>query len=301
MNSKQRELHGEPIPASDLILNEDGSIFHLHLYPEQVPETVILVGDPGRVPPVGRHLTGVEEIANTREFRAMLGEYHGKRILVQSTGIGAGCIDITLNELDALVNIDFASRRCYQQPRSLSLLRIGTSGTLRSDIANGEAIITSLSIGFDLIPWLYQEGPSIFEASAVRAFTSAFYTLGNQQLVSLYAVRSDAELVTKLAPLGRKGITYCCPGFYGPQLRQLRLHATNQALFDAASNVIYNGERVLNMEMESGPLNALAAMLGHRAVTITLAIDNRREETVKVDYAEAMDELIERTLAAVKA
>lgn len=299
MTRTSKELRGAQIADSDLILNGDGSIFHLHLFPEQVPETVILVGDPGRVAQVGQHLCNAEEVANAREFRAMLGIYHGARVLVQSTGIGAGCVDIVVNELDALVNIDLAARRCYAQTRRLRLVRIGTSGALHRDTANGEAIVTSLSIGFDSIPWLYAQGLQTFDEAAMQAFANAFASQDAQPPASLYAVRSDERLVESLAPLGAKGLTFCCPGFYGPQLRQLRLEPANKTLLEVANRVVYHGERVLNMEMESAPLNALASMLGHSAVTITLAIDNRNAETVTVDYQAAMDSLIAQTLDAI--
>lgn len=299
MNRTNRELQGDPIPESDLILNGDGSIFHLHLFPEQIPDTIILVGDPGRVAQVGTHLHNAEEVSNTREFRAMLGSFRGEQVLVQSTGIGAGCIDIVINELDALANIDLPSRQCYAQPHQLRLIRIGTSGALNPRIANGDAIVTNLSVGFDSIPWLYASGHMYFDEEAMQLFNNAWATLGAKIPSSLYAVRSDEALVRQLAPLGIQGITFCCPGFYGPQLRKLRLSPAHRELFEIAQNIVYRDERVLNMEMESAPLNALAAMLGHYAATITLAIDNRHAETVTVDYRAAMDMLIERVLDAV--
>lgn len=299
MDKTNRELHGAPIPESDLILNPDGSVFHLHLFPAQVPNTIILVGDPGRVAQVGRHLRNAEEVANAREFRAVLGSYRGEQVLVQSTGIGAGCVDIVVNELDALANIDLTARRNYAQPHQLRLIRIGTSGALSPRIANGDAIITSLSVGFDSIPWLYAQGPESFDAEAMQLFTNAWATLGAKMPSCLYAVRSDEALARQLAPLGAKGITFCCPGFYGPQRRKLRLTPAHRELFEIAESIVYRDERVLNMEMESAPLNALAAMLGHRAATITLAIDNRHAETVTVDYHAAMDTLIERVLDAI--
>lgn len=297
--SSSRDTHGEPIPASDLILNEDGTIFHLHLHPGDVPETVILVGDPGRVALVGEHLSQARALTASREFCSLLGKYRGRGVLVQSTGIGAGCVDIVLNELDALVNIDFPSRRPYRTPRSLSFTRIGTSGALHRGIGNGEAIITSLSVGFDTIPWLYQGGNAVFETGAMRAYEAAFNALGDSTHVNIYAVRSDRELVERLSPLGLTGITYCCPGFYGAQMRKLRALPAYATLFEAADSVEYDGMRALNMEMESAPLNALASLLGHRAATITLAIDNRHAETVRVNYAAAMDSLIARTLDAL--
>lgn len=299
MISTDNARHCAPIAESDLILNPDGSIFHLHLFPAQVPTTVILVGDPGRVAQVGAHLHDAEEVANAREFRAVTGKYRGERVLAQSTGIGAGCVDIVVNELDALANIDLTARLRHAQNRSLRLIRIGTSGSLAEGIANGEAIITNLSVGFDTIPWLYARGEDALDKKAMQTFAEAFASLGASQPVGLYAARSDTRLVKHLAPLGSTGITYCCPGFYGPQLRNLRLAPAHRELLEVAKRVEYQGECVLNMEMESAPLNALASMLGHSAVTITLAIDNRHAETVKVDYRAAMDDLIERVLDAV--
>ena len=298
MSGELRDVYGVPIPKSDLILNEDGTIFHLHLRPEHMARTVVLVGDPGRVSLVGEHLEGAEEVACSREFRAIRGVYHGEPVLVQSTGIGAGNIDIVLNELDALANVDFVSRCCYRAPSRLTFVRIGTSGALRQAIRTGEAVITRMAVGFDSIPWLYRDGPSVFDHEATRAFSSVFSLRGGA-LGCVYAVRSAERLVRMLSPLGATGITLCCPGFYGPQQRKLRICGVGVPLIETARDVRYNGDQVLNMEMESGPLNVLSALLGHEAVTVTLAIDNRQEETVKVNYQAAMDTLVERVLNAV--
>lgn len=276
------------------MLAPDGSVFHLRMHPQSVAEHVILVGDPARVARVGEHLVDVQPLAANREFTSLSGKYRNTLFTVVSTGIGCGCVDIVLNELDALVNVDLALRVRNENLKSLKIVRIGTSGSLSDEIANGQAIITEYSIGMDALAWYY----SALERFVHQPINQAFIQHLNltAPLPTPYTIPSDSQLVSILKPLGHSGITLSLPGFYAPQGRMLRLSPTMQNLVERAGRFHHSGLSLLNMEMESGALNALASMLGHQAITVCLAIDNRKKDSTRTDYSNDMDTLIEKTL-----
>lgn len=288
-----------PIPASSLLINPDGSIYHLHLRPEQLEERILLVGDRSRSDLVAEHLNDPELLASNREYRAIRGFYNGQPLMVMSTGMGAGAVEIAVNELDALANIDFTTRTIRAMPRSLTMVRLGTSGALGKSVKPGEAIITALSLGFDSVPYFYADMGETLDRQAGERF--AQHMGWSERMPTPYAAPSTPELVAHFAALGHSGITLCCPGFFGPQARALRLQPALPDFIDQAVGFSYNGNPVLNMEMESAPINALARALGHRSVTICLAINNRVTQEVLEGQSEAMHALIERVLGKIVA
>lgn len=283
--------------AANLMLAPDGTIFHLRIPSSALPDTVVLVGDPSRVAQIANHLNRPVPIAANREFHSVLGAYKGHDILVLSTGIGAGCVDIAITELDVLANIDLDRGELRGQMRHLSLVRIGTSGALQEQVPNGSPIITQTSIGLDGLAYYYDEIQQVIDEELNRAIIAHFDI--HPPLPTPYSVPSNPTLLERLSPLGFVGITLSLPGFYGPQGRALRLAPSLSDIIKRATHFRYHNSLIANMEMESGSLNALAAMLGHKAVTICLAIDNRKEHSALTDYAKAMDTLIGNTLDAL--
>lgn len=289
------------ISDSELMLADDGSVFHLRMRPEDIEgDTVIMVGDPARVALVGRQLSHVRQIAQNREFHSITGEYRGHRICVLSHGIGCGCIDIVMNELDALVNVHLPSRTPRTEARrSLRLVRIGTAGTVQNEIQAGEAIVTARAIGVDALGWYYTDACATFDSACTEAFTRHLNWPG--ELPRPYVTSSSRHLLERLKGLGHTGMTLSAPGFFAPQGRCVRLTPRLDDLVERASAFEYEGQRILNMEMESGALSALATMLGHEAITVTLAIDNRSKDTTLVDYHARMDWLAGQVLNAITA
>ena len=216
------------IPSSELIINEDGSIFHLHLQPEQIADIVILVGDPGRVALVAEHFDRIECNVSNREFNTVTGTYKGRRMSVLSTGIGIGNIDISVTELDALVNVDFATRREKSEKKRLTLVRLGTSGALQPDIAVGEFVYARTSVGFDGLLNYYAGRNEVCDLALERAFTA--HTGWNELLPKPYFVDADPTLTELFRDTTREGITIAAPGFYGPQGRWVRTAPTEQVL-----------------------------------------------------------------------
>lgn len=283
------------ISHTDLILNPDGSIYHLQLLPGDIADQVILVGDPGRVAQVSSHFEHIEVIKSNREFVTHTGTYRGKRISVLSTGIGTDNIDIVLNELDALVNVDLDQRRCLNEKRSLNLIRIGTSGALHADINPGDHIIARIAGGFDGLYHFYQD-PDHYN---LEALASSFMdqTAWKKNLSEPYFIKGSAHLHTLLSePDMVSGITLSTPGFYAPQLRSIRLAPFDPELISKIGTFRFEGLRINNFEMESSALYALSALLGHRAITICVAIANRISLEFLEEYHEAVDRLITRVL-----
>ncbi|MCK5137047.1 MAG: nucleoside phosphorylase [Bacteroidales bacterium] len=285
----------DTISPTDLILNPDGSIYHLHLLPGDISDTIILVGDPGRVTQVSSHFDSVEIQKENREFVTHTGTYKGKRISVLSTGIGTDNIDIVLNELDALVNVDLGNRTIRTSHKHLKLIRIGTSGALHSDIPAGSEIVSHVAGGFDGLYYFYQDnkGVSIPELSEAfinytgwtKNLSDPYFTEGSEQLINLFS-RPDQFC----------GITLSTPGFYAPQVRSLRLSPFDEDLIRKIGSFSFNGMRVNNFEMESSALYALSAMLGHEAITICVAIANRVTKDFLEDYKPPVDNLIKMVL-----
>ena len=276
---------------SELIINADGSAFHLHLRPEQLADKVILVGDPGRVKLVASHFDTVECEVSNREFHAITGTYKGKGITAQSTGIGCDNIDIVVNELDALANIDFATREEKDNFRQLTFVRIGTCGGLQTDTPSGTYIASVKSIGFDGLLNFYARRNEICDLELEEAFKA--HVDWNPQLCAPYVVDNDADLLSCVAKDDMvRGITIACGGFYGPQGRELRLPLADPHLNEKIETFEHSGLRITNFEMESSALAGLSRLMGHRAMTCCMVIANRRAKNVKLTYKNTIDDLI---------
>ncbi len=282
-------------PASELILNTDGSIFHLHLQPEQLADNVILVGDPGRVALVAAYFDTQECAVSSREFNTITGTYKGKRISVISTGIGTDNIDIVMNELDALANIDLVNRTEKATVRSLNIVRIGTSGGMQPDIPLGSFLISEKSIGFDGMLNFYAGRDSVSDLEFEKAMCS--HLKWNKQLAAPYVVDADSELVNKI---GRddmlRGVTISANGFYGPQGRVLRLDLADMQLNDKIESFRYWKYKITNYEMEGSAIAGLAKLMGHKAMTVCCIIANRRVEAANTDYKPYIEKLVTTVL-----
>ncbi|MBQ4902136.1 MULTISPECIES: nucleoside phosphorylase [Alistipes] len=287
------------IPASELIINDDGSIFHLHLRPGQLADTVILVGDPGRVALVAEYFDSRECEVSNREFRTVTGSYRGKRMTVLSTGIGIGNIDISVTELDALANVDFATRQERREKRRLTLVRLGTSGAIQPDIRVGEMVFSRTSVGFDGLLNYYKGRNEVCDLDIERAFME--HTGWNELLPKPYFIDADRMLFEHFRDCTREGITVAAPGFYAPQGRWVRLEPLDAHLNEKIESFEYGGRRITNFEMEGSALAGLAALMGHRAATICTIIAQRVALDACTDYkpfvrrmiATALDRLAE--------
>lgn len=276
---------------SELIINGDGSIFHLHLRPEQLADKVILVGDPGRVETVARHFDTCECDVTNREFRSITGTYKGKRITVQSTGIGCDNIDIVINELDALANIDFETRTARPEHRELTLVRIGTCGGLQPYVPTGTFIATVKSIGFDGLLNYYADRDATCDLELEKAFKQ--HVGWQDKMGNPYVAVNDTDLLERIAGDDMvRGYTIACGGFYGPQGRQLRVPLADPELNSKIETFEYKDMRVTNFEMESSALAGLARLMGHKALTCCMVIANRVAHKTNTDYKNNIDQLI---------
>jgi len=283
---------------SELIINGDGSIFHLHVKPEQLADKVILVGDPGRVSLVASHFDNQECDIESREFHTITGTYRGKRISVVSTGIGCDNIDIVLNELDALANIDFKTRTEKEQLRKLTLVRIGTCGGLQEYTPVGTFIASEKSIGFDGLLNFYSGRNDVCDLPFEEAFKQ--HMLWNPQLCAPYVIDADKETLERIAGDEMvRGVTIACGGFFGPQGRELRIPLADPKQNEKVESFEYNGHRITNFEMESSALAGLARLMGHKAVTCCMVIANRRAKNVNANYKNSIDELIKLVLERI--
>lgn len=283
------------IPSSELIINADGSIFHLHLRPEQLAERVFLVGDPARVDLVASRFDSIECNVSSREFHTITGMYHGKRISVISHGIGTDNIDIVLNELDALANIDFATRQEKDDFRQLTLVRVGTSGGLQDETPIGTYVAAEHSIGFDGVLYFYADTERIRH----RAFEQELLRQLDWSIEGLrpYVVASDPSLIEQICQQDiLRGNTIAANGFYGPQGRQLRLALHDPALNQKIQAFDFDGLRLTNYEMESSSLAGLAALMGHRAMTVCCIIAGRKAQNMNTDYKGSIEGLIDLVL-----
>lgn len=287
----------EFIPDSELILNADGSVFHLHLHPDDVADNVILVGDPGRVDMVSSFFSKVEVEAQNREFRTRTGLFNGKRVTVVSTGIGTDNIDIVVNELDAVVNIDLEKRVAKEQKRSLNLIRIGTSGALQADIAVGTPVISEMAIGFDGMLNYYRDRNKVSNLEMENAFKK--HMSWNPLLTSPYFVNSSEALLQKVGFDMHKGVTISAPGFYGPQGRVLRLPLQDPDINEKITAFEYEGKKITNYEMECSAIYGLSALLGHNAVTVCSIIANRLNKSANSSYKGSMSDLVETVLQRI--
>ena len=282
------------IPESELIINDDGSVFHLHIRPDELADNVILVGDPGRVDIVSEYLEDKEFRHQSREFVSVTGKYRGKRITVLSTGIGTDNIDIVMNELDALANIDFSTREVKERKKSLNILRIGTSGAIQPDIPLGAFVFAHISIGCDgLMNW-YADRDKIALLDIEEAFKS--HTHWNRHLPDPYFVKAGEEMVSRFADCTIKGMTIAASGFYGPQGRVLRMPLAMPDLLDTFGSFRFGDWRITNFEMEGSAIAGIAAHLGHNAGTVCCIIANRYLKSSNPDYKPQVRKLIELSL-----
>ncbi|MDR1679690.1 MAG: nucleoside phosphorylase [Prevotellaceae bacterium] len=282
-------------PASQLIINADGSIFHLHLHPEQLADRVILVGDPGRVKNVASFFDKQECSVSNREFNTVTGTYNGKRISVISTGIGTDNCDIVMNELDALTNINLGTREPKPEPKSLTIVRIGTSGGLQPECGLGSFVVSEKSLGFDGLLTFYAD----WEKFCDLEFSKEFIRQTNFSPMHAfpYVVNADAGLVTQIAQHDMiRGVTIAGNGFYGPQGRELRLGLNDPELNGKIEKFSFNNHKITNFEMESSAIAGLSKMMGHRATTVCCIIANRLAEEANVDYGKQIDKLIKTVL-----
>lgn len=282
------------IPSSELIINEDGSAFHLHIKPEQLADTVILVGDPSRVNMVASFFDSIEYDIQSREFHTITGRYKGKRITCVSHGIGTDNIDIVVTELDALANIDFATRQEKSEFRQLTLVRIGTSGGLQPECPIGSYVVARRSIGFDGLLNFYETKDGVLDLDFEEAFCR--FVDWNSRLPRPYAVLADTELTERLGFDMFKGVTISAPGFYGPQGRHVRLKPIDEKLNQKIEAFRYNDEKIANFEMESSAVAGLGKMLGHKAITICLIIAGRVSKEMNTEYKGSMEGLVATVL-----
>ena len=286
----------EPIKSSELITNDDGSVFHLHLHPEDLADQVILVGDPSRVEMIASYFDQIEVKKSDREFSTITGQYKGHRISVISTGIGADNIDIVMNELDALVNIDLHTKEIKQQKKSLNIVRIGTSGSVQADVPVHSFVISEMSLGIDGVLRFSKNNETVCDADFEDAFIAACHW--TPRAARPYAVKASGELVNKLHTEGVtvKGVTLTANGFYGPQGRVLRLPIEMPTVNDEIARFSFGNYKIVNYEMESAAIAGLAALMGHQATTICLIIANRATGDASSNYKPYMKKLVEYTL-----
>ncbi len=288
------------IPSSELIVNQDGSIFHLHLKPEQLADKIILCGDPDRVGMIANYFDSRECDVQNREFRTITGSYKGKRITVQSHGIGGDNIEIVASELDALANFDLEKRCVRDEFRQLTMVRIGTSGGLQPESPIGSYVASEKAIGFDGVIYFYDETERVRDLAYEKALT--------QQLdwkiegLKPYVVSADAELLERIVGNdGRiiKGSTIACNGFYAPQGRKLRLPLADESLNKKIEDFRYEGYKITNFEMESSALSGIASLLGHKAMTVCCIIAGRQNLNMNTDYKGSIDDLIQLVLERI--
>lgn len=283
------------IPPSELIINQDGSAFHIHLKPEQLRDKIIFVGDPGRVDMVASYFDSIDYDVSSREFHAIGGTYKGKPLMVISHGIGSDNIEIVMTELDALANVDFKTRTIKPEHRTLSIVRVGTSGSLQDDLHIGDFVIAEKGTGTDGILNFYADRDKVCDLDFEREFCR--HTDWDATWAAPYTVDADSELVERIGKEDMKrGFTISAVGFYAPQGRMVRLRLADPDLNSKIESFRFRGRPVTNFEMESGCLQGLAKMLGHKAMTVCCIISERRANNANTDYKPKVKELIETVL-----
>ncbi|NOY97022.1 MAG: nucleoside phosphorylase [Chlorobi bacterium] len=286
------------IKHSELIINKDGTIFHLHLKPENISDTIILVGDPGRVEMIAAKFEAIEFSAENREFVTKTGMYNGKRLSVVSTGIGTDNIDIVVNELDALANIDLKTRTIKKTHKQLDFIRIGTSGGLQATIPVNSLVVTRKAFGFDGMLNFYANREEISDLVFEKQFKN--FTNWDTSLPTPYAVNVSNKLLQKFpAHEFTQGVTISAPGFYGPQGRVIRLPLAVPGLNKKIEQFEFEGLKITNYEMESSAIYGLARLLGHQALTICAIIANRVTHEANEDYYDVMDNLVDIVLKKI--
>ena len=283
------------IPESELIINGDGSVFHIHLKPEELADNVIMVGDPARVDMIGEYLTDIEFRHESREFVSITGKRNGKRITAISHGIGPDNIDIVMTELDALANVDFATREVKPVHKALNILRIGTSGALHADIPLGSYVLAHISVGFDGVMNWYANREKVTIPEVEESFKKHMGWL--DVLPSPYFVKASPKIINAMKDITIKGVTFSACGVYGPQGRVVRVPLAMPNMLEDIESFRFStgGEdyRITNFEMESSPLAGLAAHLGHNASTVCCIIANRYLKSSNPDYKPAVRKLVE--------
>lgn len=282
------------IPESELIINDDGSVFHLHIRPEQFSDKIIMMGDPDRVTLTAKYFDSIECEIQSREFHTITGKYKGKRITALSHGIGPDNIDIVMTELDALANVDFNTRQVKEEFKQLTLVRVGTSGALQPNCPLGSYVVSAKSIGFDGVLNYYDGRNEI----TLHEFEEAFkkHVNWNPLHCSPYAVKASEELIDRIGFDMLKGVTISAIGFYGPQGRYVRLPLANPDLNSRIESFEYDGDKITNYEMESAPLAGLSRLMGHKAMTVCTIIANRLAGDADADYKGSIEDLIKTVL-----
>lgn len=286
------------ISESEMIINPDGSIFHLHIKPEQLCDNIVLCGDPNRVDMIASFFDKKTFEVSSREFHTIGGIYKGKEIMALSHGIGPDNIDIVVNELDALANIDFNTRQVKDTHRTLIMVRIGTSGALQPELKLGTPVIAEKAIGFDGVLNFYDDRNRVSDLEFEQALCE--YVKWNPLWAKPYVVDADEELVKRIGGNDMvKGNTISAVGFYGPQGRELRLSLAHPKLNSLIQQFNYNGRKITNYEMESAPLQGFAKMLGHKAMTVCSIIANRMNHDATPNYKTAINDLIATVLERI--
>lgn len=281
--------------TNDLVLNSDGSLYHINLCPGDVAETILLVGDPGRVELVASFFDTIELKKHNREIHTITGTYKGKRLSVMSSGMGPDNIEIVVNEIDALFNIDLETKKEKANKTSLNLIRIGTSGALQSDIpVTNSYLVSEYGLGLDGLAYFYKDGSDVINKDLTTEFIDMLDWDTN--LPKPYAIKASDILLKKIGYDWRNGITLTAPGFYAPQGRELRLEVVDNTIIDRAGSYEYKGLKVTNFEMETSALYVLSSMLGHNALTVCNIIANRVTGDFDPDYHGSMKGLIAAVL-----
>ncbi len=285
------------IPPSELPINEDGSVFHLHLRPEQLSSKIVMMGDPGRVPVFASHFDTIEFDRQSREFRVITGSYKGKRITALSHGIGCDNIDIVVNELDALANIDLEKRIVKDHFNKLTMVRIGTCGGLQPSCPIGSYVVSEVSMGMDGLLFFYENGMQISDKSLTHAFLT--HTQWPQTLATPYFVSADKELTNRIGFDMIRGITCSANGFYGPQGRFVRLPLSLPNQNSLLETFQYGNLQFMNYEMESAALAGLSRLMGHQAMTVCMVIANRHSNEMNTNYKGSFEDLMIKILERI--
>ena len=294
MIKMKTNMENKIIPESELVLNSDGSVYHLHLKEIHIADTVILVGDQGRVEQVSKHFDTIEYKIQNREFITHTGLYQGKRITVISTGIGPDNIDIAINELDAAINIDLQNRTFKKEKRVLDIIRIGTSGALQQDIPVDSFVVSEFGLGLEGLVYYYDYPFDEKEAELTENINNHLHW--NPNLSKPYIVKGSSSLIEKIGEGMTRGITATASGFYGPQGRKLRLKLDNPDLNERLTSFEHEGHRVTNFEMETSALYGLGALLGHNCCTCCAIIANRITQKYSENHSIVVDNLIKTVL-----
>jgi uridine phosphorylase len=287
----------QAIGASELIINDRGAIYHLDVRPEEIADTIITVGDPERVAEVSKYFDRIEHKQAHREFITHTGNIGNKRISVLSTGIGPDNIDIALNEIDALVNIDFATRTIHDQKKSVSIIRMGTCGSLQGEVGVNELVAGTHGLGIDNLLHFYEKENNEEEKAILAAFDEHTKITSNK--IQPYIATASAGLLKHFTEGYNHGITVTCPGFYGPQGRILRLPVKMPNLVDQMTSFRYGQHRIANFEMETSAIYGLCNLLGHQCLSINVIIANRVKKEYSKDMGKAVDHMIQKSLGII--